>query len=85
MMEVTRMRATLNIPDELIKEVQKVSGEKSKTKAVTIAMKEYLKQQKLKQILCLRGKTGFAFDWQEEEKKEIEVQAGRERAIGKRG
>ncbi len=78
------MRATLNIPDDLIKEVQKVSGEKSKTRAVTIAMKEYIKQQKLKEILRLRGKTGFAFDWEEEEKKEMKAQAGRERAIGKR-
>ena len=34
------MRATLNIPDDLIFEVQKLSGEKSKTRAITVAMQE---------------------------------------------
>jgi hypothetical protein len=50
------MRATLNIPDELLSEVQKATGEKSKTKAITIAMKEYLRQKKIKELIALRGK-----------------------------
>ena len=58
-MEVPHVRATLNIPDELIKEVQKVSGEKSKTKAITIAMQEYIRQKKIKGLLALRGIYGW--------------------------
>jgi hypothetical protein len=50
------MRATLNIPDDLLLEVQKITGEKSKTKAITIAMKEFVRQQKIKEFLALRGK-----------------------------
>ncbi|MDA8083812.1 MAG: type II toxin-antitoxin system VapB family antitoxin [Nitrospiraceae bacterium] len=50
------MRATLNIPDDLISEVQKLSGEKSKTKAIVIAMQEFVKEKKLRKILALRGK-----------------------------
>jgi len=50
------MRATLNISDDLIFEVQKATGEKSKTKAITIAMKEFIRQKKIKQLLALRGK-----------------------------
>ncbi|MBE0426429.1 MAG: type II toxin-antitoxin system VapB family antitoxin [Nitrospirae bacterium] len=50
------MRATLNIPDDLLSEVQKITGEKSKTKAITIAMKEYVRQKKIKKLLALRGK-----------------------------
>ena len=50
------MRATLNIPDDLISEVQKATGEKSKTKAITIAMKEFIRQKKIKKLLSLRGK-----------------------------
>lgn len=50
------MRATLNIPDDLISEVQKLSGEKSKTKAITTAMKEFIKQKKIKELIALRGK-----------------------------
>ena len=50
------MRATLNIPDDLLSEVQKITGEKSKTKAITIAMKEYVRQKRIKELLALRGK-----------------------------
>ena len=50
------MRATLNIPDELISEVQKLSGEKSKTKAIVTAMQEFVREKKLRKILELRGK-----------------------------
>jgi hypothetical protein len=50
------MRATLNIPDDLISEVQKLSGEKSKTKAIVSAMQEFVRENKLRNILALRGK-----------------------------
>ena len=50
------MRATLNIPDDLIAEVQKVTGEKSKTKAIMTAMQEFVREKKLRSILELRGK-----------------------------
>ncbi len=45
------MRATLNIPDDLFSEVQRITGEKSKTKAITIAMKKFIRQQKIKELL----------------------------------
>lgn len=50
------MRATLNIPDDLLEEVQKISGEKSKTKAITIAMQEFIRQKKIKELISLAGK-----------------------------
>jgi len=50
------MRATLNIPDGLITEVQKLSGEKSKTKAIVSAMQEFVREKRLRNILALRGK-----------------------------
>ncbi len=50
------MRATLNIPDDLMAEVQKATGEKSKTKAITAAMKEFIRQKQIKKLLALRGK-----------------------------
>ena len=50
------MRATLNIPDDLISEVQKATGEKSKTKAIVSAMQEFIREKKLRNILALRGK-----------------------------
>lgn len=72
------MRATLNIPDDLIETVQKLSGEKSKTKAVTLAIEEYIRQKKKKDLLSLKGDISFAFDWEAEEDKELIDQKNRE-------
>jgi len=75
------MRATLDIPDELISEAQKISGEKSKTKAIIAAIKEYIKQKKTNDLLTLRGNVKINYDWEKEEQKEIEAQKVRE-ALG---
>ncbi len=78
------MRATLNISDELVSEVQKISGEKSKTKAISVAMQEYVRQKKIKELLALRGKVKIDYDWKKEEKLEMEAQKKREKLIEKR-
>ena len=65
------MRATLNIPDDLIVEVQKLSGEKSKTKAIVTAMQEYIKERKIRKLLELRGKIKIDDVTEEFEKSEI--------------
>ncbi|HYA12237.1 MAG TPA: type II toxin-antitoxin system VapB family antitoxin [Thermodesulfovibrionales bacterium] len=75
------MRATLNIPDDLVSEVQKLSGEKSKTKAITTAMKEYIRQKKVKELLSLRGKIQIDYDWEKEEERELETQKKREEIL----
>jgi len=66
------MRATLNIPDDLLSEVQKLTGEKSKTKAITVAMKEYVRQKRIKELLALRGKIQIEDVTHELEKLEME-------------
>jgi len=73
------MRATLNIPDDLIIEVQKLSGEKSKTKAIVTAMQEYIKEKKIRKLLELRGKIQIDYDWQKEEEAELSMQEEREK------
>ncbi len=50
------MRATLSIPDEIISEVQKITGEKSRTKAIVIAMQEFIRQRKINELVAFRGK-----------------------------
>ena len=79
------MRATLNIPDELIKEVQKISGEKSKTKAITTAMKEYIRKERIKKLLSLRGKIQIDYDWEREEELELKAQGNREKLLERKG
>ena len=71
------MRATLNIPEDLISEVQRLSGEKSKTKAIVTAMEEYVREKKIKMLFELRGKIQIDYDWEKEG--EIELQAQKER------
>jgi Arc/MetJ family transcription regulator len=66
------MRATLNIPDDLLAEVQKITGEKSKTKAITIAMREYIRQKRIKELLSLKGKIQIEDVTEELEKLELE-------------
>ncbi len=75
------MRATLNIPDELISEVQKIAKEKSKTKAIITAMQEFIKQKKTQDLIALRGKVKIDYDWQKEEEFEAESQKKREKFI----
>lgn len=71
------MRATLNIPDNLIAEVQKLSGEKSKTKAIVTAMEEFVRDKKIKKLLALRGKIQIDYDWEKEEEHELKAQEER--------
>lgn len=66
------MRATLNIPDDLLSQVQKITGEKSKTKAITVAMREYIRQKKINELLALRGKIQIDDVTDELEKLELE-------------
>ena len=66
------MRATLNIPDELVKEAQKVTGAKTKTEAIVIALKEVVRKKKIEELLALRGKVDIVDVTKELEALEIE-------------
>ncbi len=77
------MRATLNIPDDLVSEVQKISREKSKTKAIVRAMEAYVKEKKMAELRALRGKIPLDYDWQKEEARELRAQEEREKYLEK--
>lgn len=77
------MRATLNIPDDLLAEVQRISGEKSKTKAITTAMQGFIKQKKIKELIALKGKVRIDYDWQKEEELELKAQKKKEKILEK--
>ncbi|MDX9708659.1 MAG: type II toxin-antitoxin system VapB family antitoxin [Trichloromonas sp.] len=72
------MRATLNIPDDLMREVQQLSGEKSKTSAIVRAMEAFVRQKKTEDLLALKGKIQIDYDWEAEEEKELALQEERE-------
>ena len=77
------MRATLNIPDDLILEVQKISKEKSKTRAIVIAMEAYVRGMKMAELRALRGNMPLEYDWQKEEEAELRAQEERGKYIEK--
>ncbi len=65
------MRTTLNIDDSLVNRLLKVTHEKSKTKAITIAIKEYLKKKNIEKILSYQGKLKIEDNWRELEDNEL--------------
>jgi len=73
------MRATLNIPDELIDEVQRLSGQKSKTQAIVTVMEDYVRRRKMEDLLALRGKISIEYDWEREEADELKAAEEREK------
>lgn len=72
------MRATLNIPDDLLFEVQKISKEKSKTRAIVTAMESFVRERKMTELLEMRGKMEINYDWRKEEKLELRAQEERD-------
>ncbi len=49
------MRATLNIPDELISDLMRETGTKTKTQAISLAIQDYVKRRRLERLLKLQG------------------------------
>ena len=77
------MRATLNIPDELIAEAKKISGQKSKTKTITLALQEFIKKNRHEKLMALKGKLALDYDWKSAEKGELSNQKKREKQFEK--
>lgn len=65
------MRATLNIPDELIEEVQKITGARTKTEAIVISLKEVIRKKRIENLLAMRGKVEIEDVSEEMEKLEL--------------
>ena len=68
------MRTTLNISDKLIEDLHRFSQEKSKTRAVSIAIEDYIKRKKIERLLSLSGKINIDYDWKKEEEREAELE-----------
>ena len=59
------MRTTLNIDDFLVKKLLEITHEKSKTKAITIAIKDYLQKKNIEKILSYQGKLDIKNNWEQ--------------------
>ena len=76
------MRATLCIPDELVSEVQRISGKKTKTQAIVTVMEEYVRRKKMEELLALRGAITIDYDWEKAEESELKAAEEREQYAG---
>ena len=68
------MRATLNIPDALVKDIFAITGERNKTALISKALEEYARTLRRRKLLSLKGKGGIASDF--------DAQALRDRELG---
>jgi metal-responsive CopG/Arc/MetJ family transcriptional regulator len=59
------MRSTLNIDDNIMEKVMSYTGQKNRSEAVRQALSSFIKEQKKKQILELRGQVNIEDDWRE--------------------
>lgn len=58
------MRTTLNLPESLIREAEKLSGSSTKTRAIVIALEEYIRRQKIKRLIQASGTLKIANNWE---------------------
>ena len=56
------MRITVNIPDEIMKDLIKYTKAKSNSQAVKFALKEWHRTKKIQQLKSLRGKLNIDLD-----------------------
>ena len=49
------MRTTMDLPQDLLEEAKSISGTRSKTAAVILALKDYIDRKKIDSLRKLRG------------------------------
>ncbi len=72
------MRTTLDVDEKLVEEAEKVTGEKSPSKAVNSALADYFRLRKLARLRDMLGKLELEDNWSEIE--ELELREARENA-----
>lgn len=68
------MRTTLDLDEDLIRELLKATQARTKTEAIHIAASELIRRKKLDELKRLSGKIHIDFDWKKRETAEIEHQ-----------
>ena len=59
------MRTTLTLDDSIIAQVVKTTGRSNPLDAIRDALQSYLQQEKLKQVIAMRGKLDIEDNWRE--------------------
>jgi Arc/MetJ family transcription regulator len=56
------MRTTLDLPDQLMEEAQKVLGFKSKTDTVVLSLTELVRRRRIEELKSLLGRVDLGID-----------------------
>lgn len=56
------MRTTLNLPDGLVEEAQKILGFQSKTDTVVAALKELIRRERIEDLIRVLEEGGIGYD-----------------------
>lgn len=56
------MRTTIDIPEELIKEVMKITGATTKSQAIKLALEEKIAVTKRKRLITMKGSIDLDLD-----------------------
>lgn len=65
------MRTTINIHNDLMDMLLDRTKAKTKTKAIEIAIKEYIEKKSIEDLISLSGKINIDLDWEKEEEAEL--------------
>ena len=65
------MRTTINIQDDLMNALLMRTKAKTKTKAIELAIKDYVEKKSIEDLISLSGKIHIDLDWQKEEEDEL--------------
>ncbi len=57
------MRTTLDLSDELIKELMRITRSKTKTDAIEQAIKDFIRRKKIEDLKSLSGKIEITSNW----------------------
>jgi Arc/MetJ family transcription regulator len=57
------MRTTLNIKDDVIKQIVELTGAKNKSHAVTEVLEAYVREKQMQKLLELRGTLHLEDNW----------------------
>ncbi len=65
------MRTTINVSNELINSLLERTKSRTKTRAIEMAIREYLRQKAVEDLIALSGKIEIDPNWQNEEEAEL--------------
>ena len=65
------MRTTINIQDDLMDALLARTKAKTKTKAIELAIKDYIEKKSIEDLISFSGKINVDLDWQKEEEVEL--------------